>query len=515
MAKVPLRKKRMLNLLPRIYTAQPDHSAVGAIVNVMSNALQRIDADIERVLRDRWVNFSSGATDDSGSSALAMMGQLLDIPRLAEEATESYRSRIKHTAAIFMDGLTTPDALLRLSIVSLGAEPCAFVSRQQDATIMYGVLVGNNKVCQGCKKDGNCQQPSGRVVEAVLIDNPLRPMAYKARGITSDQVFDLFNPSMISDVTAITLQAQQTLVPYPGLRNKSTNEIVFFAGDLHPHEKLEIWPPVSAEHLATFASYEKVGHHAWAMRNPDGRAFITNPEGEVRDVSDNIYFFTGYSFDQARFALSDESEPRFTAMKFNDFQFASDDDAIITPTFDNGRFSAVKNKFDTPRVRSGTDEWVYHTYTAEDIFKLAGDEAENISNAAPTEPSSSPVDLTLSWWIRPPACFKLKIDKNLWVKQAESRGALELVAANVARARAAGVEARLVFPEPPMYETHPTSDVASMATEQQWLEQQQQNDAILQFAAEQKMSEQQPLGDSAPTWDGLFDHTVLGSSRFQ
>lgn len=83
MADPRLRRERLLGLLPRIYTAQPGNSAVGAIIDSMAAALSRLDDALTRVQYDRWAGLASPQQPDPESaSALEGLGRLLQVERL-------------------------------------------------------------------------------------------------------------------------------------------------------------------------------------------------------------------------------------------------------------------------------------------------------------------------------------------------------------------------------------------------------------------------------------------------
>ena len=76
------RRERLLALLPRIYTAQPRDSAVGAVVDALAAALARVDDSLTRVQYDRWVGLASPLREGDDISALEALGRLLQVNRL-------------------------------------------------------------------------------------------------------------------------------------------------------------------------------------------------------------------------------------------------------------------------------------------------------------------------------------------------------------------------------------------------------------------------------------------------
>lgn len=77
------RRERLLQLLPRIYAAQPGNSAVGAVIGGLAASLARLDDALTRVQYDRWVGLASAQRPDADdTSAVEQLGQLLQVGRL-------------------------------------------------------------------------------------------------------------------------------------------------------------------------------------------------------------------------------------------------------------------------------------------------------------------------------------------------------------------------------------------------------------------------------------------------
>ena len=79
------RRARLLDLLPRVYAAQPQGSAVGSVIDALAQALAGFDRDARHVLHDRWVGLAyadADAQEDDGAAALDRLGALLQIERL-------------------------------------------------------------------------------------------------------------------------------------------------------------------------------------------------------------------------------------------------------------------------------------------------------------------------------------------------------------------------------------------------------------------------------------------------
>ncbi|MFO1432401.1 MAG: hypothetical protein U1F76_20045 [Candidatus Competibacteraceae bacterium] len=481
MANPKWRRERLLSLLPQIFVGQPDNSAIGTLINAMAAVLADLDSALERMLRDHWVTLASGDPPTSTEeSALELLGHLLDVhrlrwlesgttPRLEKaEETEVFRQRLLLTADIVTRGLTTPAALLALAVTALGGEICPRLQSRQDTTLGWGMPLGTRQRCPVCQgiQQGDCPNANGRIVDAWITDNPPQQIKIE-KPLDCDpakpdsSTFPIINSSLVTDIPAIKLEALKQPVRYLAVENRTTHEICLFAGELKRGEELSIWPRITVEETTCFDSYETVGQHFWRDQYPQGSAVIIDKQGQLRDVSSSVYYLCDSVFDEVTslFASQDASEgTRFISLlrgaAFDDpaAKFASVDDPATKP--ESVRFAVLNPQVRTPRLRPGENCWRLQIFTKNDIRAIAGQDAGTLLEQAPEQATAGEVSLTLQWWQRPPATFRLRIPRNPWVRSAEIRGASALVKNSIEWARAAGVQALVDFPEPVYKEIH-------------------------------------------------------------
>ena len=546
MADTRPRRHRLLALLPRIFAEQPGGSAIGVLIEGMAAVLAELDEGLIRTQRDHWVNLARGdTTNGEVDSALERLGALLDIPRLAwvetvsdatgkainvtkVEETEAYRQRLILTAGVLTRGLTTPRALLELAIVTLGAEPCPRQEIEKDAILAFGVPLGTRRRCRVCQSNtpAPCPNTEMRVLEAWIIENP--PLR---RSIVSDPPlkpggrFKVKSLSLVEDVPELRLKAIDKPVQYPSVQNRDTGEIILYAGEINPGEVLNLWPQIESEEAARYDSHDPVGAHAWRNQYPSGSAVLIGVDGSLQSVSAKIYYLSGPTFPPEDLATDAPRAPRFaTPLATEGIRFAdalSQGDTFdgsaqfATATADSGaRFGSSGQRVRSPRLRSGNDEWMYGIYTKKDIEAIAGRNPGALLDNAPEQPGDTQVELTLSWWVRPPATFRLRIPRNAWVGRAESRNTTSLLAQWVQRAKAAGVLALVDFPEQELRETQFLSERGILRTRQQWQESQMLEETTLRAELQFKNQEIQLLTEGALTWRGVFDTTRLDESGF-
>lgn len=534
MADSRARRRALLAVLPRVFGGQPAPSPLAGIIEAMAAALAGIDEGLTRTQRDHWLQLASGdAAGNGAASPLERLGALLGIDRLEGEESEAYRSRLLITARIVTRGLNTPRALLELAIATLGAETCPRIEKHLDATIGYGLPPGTIERCPACRAGRpltECPNTGARVLEAWITDNPAQPQ----RLVVSPQPrpgmrFTLDNASLYEDVPELRLRALGQATSYPCLHNRATGEIILYAGTLQPEEVLSVWPQVELEESRRYASHEGSGAHLWRDQYPSGRATVTDRDGRnERIVSANIYYLNGAHFadsnaspddpGQARFASTEATNgPRFAdalshGSVFETATFGSDSDDPIDGT--TGRFGTSGQQVRTPRVRPGSDEWAYGVYTRADVEAIDQTMAGPLSDNAPQQPGDAPVELTLSWWARRPASFRLCIPRNTWVGQAETRGAHRMVAHWIEQMRAAGVATAVDFPEPKKRELAALGERASWHTRQHWRESLPMDEGALSCMTQSKNREDQSLTDGVLSWRGVFDNTRLDASHF-
>jgi hypothetical protein len=549
MADPAIRFRRMLNVLPRIYTADVRRSNIGMLLWNMAVALTDYDDVTMRVLHDRWINLASGYRDPATQrSALELLGQLVGVPRLtpadaAPEAVEGYRERIRITATALSRGLATPRAILSLAIADLGLEACPLMVEvaspsasaaeeklwAAEATVAWGVTPGVRRRCRVCaggtnehcrKRDvpvvdawrkalarrleesgcpnrdaravhawrkalalqleeSGCPNRDAGAVDAWVSENPVQTMVHRENretGLTLGSDFEVANSTLVADRPQIALLVKQGKLEFPALQNRATGEITLFADTLRTNEELRIAPELTWQEKLPFVNYDDTPVHPWLIASPHGCAQVISHDGHAdgtqRDVSDKVFYIYG---------------PRF-----------------IDAVFDATSFSDIAQSVRTPRIRNGRDSWRLMSMPSGEITDLGAAAQNPLLVRAPTEgvpvtagvkaDLKAEVDLELRWFSRPPYTVRLRVPRNVAVQNAETRGAVDLLLADMAQARAAGVRVLVDFPP---------WDTAVVEESQ------------LHFAGVAKLSDTQSSGEGSLSFTAILDATRFDSSVLQ
>lgn len=538
MADPSVRFERMLSLLPRILTAQPETSAIGALLRSIAGALGTVDDDLVRLLHDRWLGLATGESPPGGEpSALERLGGLLSIPRFPQsdslapkvaaangiEVTEAYRRRLALTAQAMTRGLTAPRALLDLAIATLGAAPCARVERDIDTTLAWGMPTAVRKLCPVCqgRAQGPCPNREQAVLQAWITDCPLTPASLVRSDVRIGAAFTVASDSRTIDRPVLRLRANRDQDFYCAVQNRGTGEITLYAGPLRQDEQVTILSTLDPDERAVFATHEEVSDHPWLAQSPQGRAFVSMTDGSVRDASRSIYYVSGFRFD------------------------APDSTFAELASAEGTRFGRLGQEIRTPRVRPGSDDWVILAFARPDspfddpMSTFAADGAEQgtrfglfdgtagdtgatqasmlfesfAKTRTGTEQTAS-LDIELDWLARPPVTFRMRIPLTDAVRKADALGALAAVHAELQHARAAGVRALVDFPEPPIRESQPLADVLALNVALRWQEHVTAREGAMAIAAQRPIAERQSSSDGALVIGPAFDGSRFDDAQF-
>jgi hypothetical protein len=299
-------------------------------------------------------------------------------------------------------------------------------------------------------------------------------------GLTLGSDFEVANSTLVADRPQIALLVKRGKLEFPALQNRATGEITLVADTLQTNEELRIAPELTWQEKLPFVNYDDTPVHPWLIAAPHGRAQVIRHDGHdggtQRDVSDKVFYIYG---------------PRF-----------------IDAVFDATSFSDIAQAVRTPTIRNGLDSWRLMSMPSSEIIALGAAAQNPLLVAAATEGApvtggvkagpeadlKPEVDLELRWFSRPPYTVRLRVPRNVAVQYAETRGAVDLLLADMAQARAAGVRVLVDFPP---------WDTAVVEESQPY------------FAGMAKLSDTQSSGEGSLSFTAVLDATRFDSSVLQ
>lgn len=493
MAERRRRSARIREGWPSAYDTSPRGSALGELLDAVARALERLDADTEVVLRNRWPRIARESAPPGAPDALArqrapltQLGRLVGVVPTPDEPLETFRGRILTQARQLRAGLTTPRAILALSSSALGLELCPRLEKRpaeggSRTTVGWGMRPGSLAACgPDCGRRATCGREAGREAQLLLIDNPPDPRSRLLPGIRAGDRLDLHNESLEDAQPALRLSVPEGGAPVAWPALQRDDETLFFAGVLRPGHTLIVTPYRAGD-------------------DSSGRAVMVSADGATVLPPDAVVYFTT----SARFE-DDPPPPDAEA------RFAPEDAGPLDEVTRFARFG--ESVLRTPLLPSGQTTWDVLQLNRKALEDMLG--SDEVSGRFPTAPDMvvpQPFDLQLDWVVYPDCTFQLRIPRNAAVREAERYGGIALVREMVELARGAGIGAWVDFPqEQDLPELGPEADDAGWVAgiEPAWTE--TLEPAVgLDLEATARFAEPHPLDDAWTDADGARWYPVF------
>lgn len=557
------RHDRLRGLMPDVYATDPATSALGQLLEVLADRLRDVDRALERALRDKWLSLASGARsllDDTElvdlhgpRLPLELLGAALDLVRQPWETDhEHYRNRVRLLAPLLARGLGTPRVVLAFALTALHSEPCPVLERTDDETTGWGMpprTLARCRTCQGGNvppQGASCPLREQAIMRATVTDTPRTRAQLQRLALTPEATANngtgiltarlrVRSNSLFSARPDITLQSLSDTPIVPSFRSLRTGEQLVVAHAVGAEETLEIHPDsLHRTGVPRHAQYW-VDHPPGAARNRP-RAWVTDGQRTTR-IEDKLFLVRGARFDHGRF-VDDHVSDADPDVEHTRFAVTTRHEAVTSePT-------GLLPHLDSIEVPLGDSTWVYQPLDRAGLGDALADVAQtdvlgprfdfvrfaSVSGdpddgpqtrfatgtdalvAAPETVEPVPVDLTLGWWTRPPACFRVRIPRTAAVTTALAHGAGDYLRQIIERVRPAGTHAVIDIAEPAFVESVvPADRLLAIEVRAPVTVTPQDRDRAAGVELALPSIELEPVGQAGFT--GLFDTTRLDLSR--
>lgn len=434
MVDTQIRRKRLFNLLPALYAAQPETSVVRRLCDQLADQLSCFDADQQQVLRDRWWRLADGNRDD-GQAMLEYLGHLLDLPRQHTpkhgwETDAAYRDRLQQTATVMREGLCTPVAMLGMAAAALDCDIRSTFANTPPTNAAHFRLQGDTTIlsCRALRDEFR-----GQAQALWLTDTPLIRQQVDIPSLANEQELTLRNTGLLADVPELILSAGDQPVVYPSLMNVSRRELLIVAQIIQPNEQLVLRPSLAPLpndgdplQLDRFQTYDGLLTHPWARLAPHGDAVTGNV-----NITGRCHFVQlGSHFGEATARFAADQDDRFRC----------------------GFFATMHKIARTPTVGRGTEDWKIFGCTANDCRRFG---INNVpAGTVGDQPQLGGARLQLRWWTRQANHVLMRIHHSAYVEQALDHGFNRLLHDYLERSRPAGVSFSVDYPRSLPREVH-------------------------------------------------------------
>lgn len=339
---------KIIRYLPEIYQAQEEGFLFNKLLSIFAQELEEIESAIKSVIASHTSDFA----DKNGSKIddLARLGALFEIKPKVDEPIEDFRERLKESVKLYLDGLSTAEAVIRMTALHFGYRVNK-IERFNLATPFFATakLVDKNK----------------STFEIEVRDNPPQFVSSQ-REVVNGEDWDACNNGLFEVRPSMVITSLHRAVVNPQISNFTTGQVVGYMGVIPEGKSLVI--------------------------NVEAVSGVARASLDGRDVTENLFFLKGESFDSARFDLS---------------RFAQVGDSLILP---RGR-SRMRYSFSAARFDFGFfDQSAFYQ-------KDAGEFDESLFDQAIFAPEPPDARLTFRWQEHRMATFWLKLPYELLNKE--------------------------------------------------------------------------------------------------
>ena len=394
---------KMRGYLPK---AMQEGAKISAVFSALAGEMVRMGEGSKRLMRSRWYHHARGWHDPGdnlaakGTTELGRIAGLFGLFPGRDESAPHFRQRLGKYVHIHREGLGSARSILRLAALTYRAK--------SDPQIEWE---GNIAVARFTVADGDGK----RTLRLELEENPIEPSCITFEKMIPGKSYSMTNHTLDAAAPGLILTTDQSLdriISVPMLIHKESGIRILYVGKISSGAELHLQsdgPPLLLRNDAL---------------QTGGRCF--DGDNSVFDTPEGKY---GVRFGGPRVLMTGQGS------RFNETE----------TTFGSARFAAFSDQLNFPCLQPGKNNWIYRTVKKEELQSyLTGrsDREELLKNASSDD--GPPIDLTLSWQGRRPACFSLRIPgdyvppfmENFKQLQAALNGMLLY-------GRAAGVQARL------------------------------------------------------------------------
>ena len=245
-------KPKIISYLPQIYQSQEKDSLFYYLLSIFGQELEQIEKVIKGIIIAHTVDFADkkGAKIDD----LTRLGALFDIKPKVDEGIENFRERLKETIKVYLSGLNTAEAVIRITALHFG----------------YKIV----EITPPTLEEPFVTKATLDTYEIEVRDNPPQFVSTQKEAVTGED-WDVYNNGLFDVSPSIVITCLDKVVVHPQITNFTTGQIIGYKGII-----------------------------------PEGKSLVITFEGGLkaqidgRNVTNELFILKGESFGKARFDVS-------------------------------------------------------------------------------------------------------------------------------------------------------------------------------------------------------------------
>ncbi|MCP3923908.1 MAG: hypothetical protein GY714_15120 [Desulfobacterales bacterium] len=394
--------KRMGQRLPK---AMQSGVKINTLLTAFAEEMILMSESSKLLMQSRWYSFARGWSDPEDN---LMAKRATEIGRIAtlfglfpgrNETTGDFRKRLKKYVRIHRDGLGNIHSILRLAALVYRSKADPLISIENNVNAHFSVSSENDE-----------ELP----LTLELEENPIEPEEITFTEMQPGKSYDLVNNTLDYAIPELTIKTDKArgVVSVPMLIHKESGTRILYVGKLSNGAQLQLKNKTPPRLLRNNA----VQSGGFCFDSPDAKFDRPSHKPRVRFGGPKILMIgSGSRFDQ------------------------------VQTCFGKAYFAAFGINLPFPELKPGKNHWIYRTVSRKELksYLMGGEDAkELLENAEDDE--GPPINLTLSWKGKVPACFSLKIPGDYTPAFFENFKELQVALNRMLQyGRAAGVTARL------------------------------------------------------------------------
>jgi hypothetical protein len=244
--------EKIISHLPEFYQAQLRRKLLFKVMDVFGMQLQGVENSLPEIIKSHFIDYAD--LDRALPVDLVKIGALFNVLTRQGEGTEAYRRRLRNYIRLYLGGLGTSDAVIRMAALTFDLDiprwtypngmeiitrpESGFKNKDPFTTVAYLYLPGSAPLFDEAEFD-DPGVPFEKSLCMKVIDNPPIPQNFY-KGVRHGQNWETINDSVVDSPLELRISALYYRLKFPVLTNRSTGQVVRFIGIIPKGQVLRV-----------------------------------------------------------------------------------------------------------------------------------------------------------------------------------------------------------------------------------------------------------------------------------
>jgi hypothetical protein len=234
--------EKIIRHLPGFYQAQIRRKLLFKVLDVFGMQLQEAENSLAEIIKSHFIDFAD--LNKKVPLDLVKIGALFNVLPSQGEGTEAYRRQLRNTIRLYLGGLGTSDAVIRMSALTFDLDiprwtypngmeiitrpENGFENEDPFTTLAHLYLPDSAPLFDAAEFD-DPDVPFEKSLGMKVVDNPRIPQSL-FKGVHHGQNWETMNDSVVDSPLELRITAPFRRLKFPVLTNRSTGQVIRFIG---------------------------------------------------------------------------------------------------------------------------------------------------------------------------------------------------------------------------------------------------------------------------------------------